>query len=649
MQHRQVRGSYCRARSATPIECAPATFSNVSALSLCSGCDAGEFQSSSGATACGACDAGGWCGAYASLVTLCDAGSYRGESGGVSQSDCLACPAGSWCAKGATAPSACAAGSITAASGGATCTACDVGEYQLSPGSTVCKACDAGGWCGAGVSSVTLCNAGSYRGTTRGTSQADCTPVPPGTWAPAGSTAPIVCTSNALYCPGALADELYGGGQPIILEEGASSQSVTTTQLVTTTRPEIVTETVTETRAVTETVSEEQETWSVTASITLEQNPETYNETAVRLELAALYGVPLSWIQLSATAGSLVLAVRIAPPPSALAASAAGGPVLVSAADVVSAVDAADASTLSQALNATASLAESASLAHENVTLVRNVTTQQNVSFAVNVTVERNVTTLVNVTSEVDISCPPGYACVAGVQRPCRPGSFANASRSTECTYCEAGSFQSAAGASACVGCEPGKFCPEGATRQLDPSCPSGTHRDQLDETGDPECFPCPPGHFCLGSSVPEQPCSLKSYAGPGEAVCTTCALQHSTTLAKAARSEDDCCCAEGFFLDVGADGQRECVSCNDKALRESDATACDAPGIELLTLPLRRGFCAPAAPRTRNPHSNPRTLPSFTRWSSQGASMASRRTSARARQRTPARVAPCARRTTQR
>ena len=78
-----------------------------------------------------------------------------------------------------------------------------------------------------------------------------------------------------------------------------------------------------------------QETWSVTTTITLDQTLETYSETAVRLDLAALYGVPSSWIQLNATAGSLVLTMTIAPPESDLAALvAAGTPLTVSAADV---------------------------------------------------------------------------------------------------------------------------------------------------------------------------------------------------------------------------------------------------------------------------------------------------------------------------
>ena len=100
----------------------------------------------------------------------------------------------------------------------------------------------------------------------------------------------------------------YGGGQPRIIEAGEQIQTITGT------RVEVVTETeavsTTEIQSVTETVAEEQETWSVSATITLDQDlDETYNETAVRLELAALYSVPLSWIQLDATAGSLLIAV----------------------------------------------------------------------------------------------------------------------------------------------------------------------------------------------------------------------------------------------------------------------------------------------------------------------------------------------------
>ena len=185
-----------------------------------------------------------------------------------------------------------------------------------------------------------------------------------------------------LYCPGALADVGpggFGGGQPHILEVGAQKQEVTETR------------TVTEVRAVTETVAEEQETWSVHATITLDRElDQTYNETAVRLELATLYGVPLSWIQLNATAGSLVLAVTIAPPPSVLASAP-------SAADVVAAVDATDAATLSQALNATAELIETASLARENVTVLRNQT------------MDVNVTSVVNVTVQQQMKCPLGH------------------------------------------------------------------------------------------------------------------------------------------------------------------------------------------------------------------------------------------------
>ena len=47
----------------------------------------------------------------------------------------------------------------------------------------------------------------------------------PGFWAPAGSREPINCnTSSVLLCPGAAADEVFGGGQPIILQGGAAIQ-----------------------------------------------------------------------------------------------------------------------------------------------------------------------------------------------------------------------------------------------------------------------------------------------------------------------------------------------------------------------------------------------------------------------------------------
>ena len=52
--------------------------------------------------------------------------------------------------------------------------------------------------------------------------------------------------------------------------------------------------------------------------VTLDEDISDFNETAYRIELAALYGVPLEYIVLSATPASLVLHISIKPPPGQL-------------------------------------------------------------------------------------------------------------------------------------------------------------------------------------------------------------------------------------------------------------------------------------------------------------------------------------------
>ena len=180
-----------------------------------------------------------------SSVTLCDAGSYRGATGGTSQADCAACGAGYACAKGvveraacepgtsssdgiacvgcaagayqpSTAQSSCVAcpagsyclarssGSIAGAPGqfsagdsASTCDDCAAGEYQSSSSATACEACDAGGWCGAGASAATLCAAGSYRGATGATAAEACVACDEGHFCP-NTTAQLACDAGML-------------------------------------------------------------------------------------------------------------------------------------------------------------------------------------------------------------------------------------------------------------------------------------------------------------------------------------------------------------------------------------------------------------------------------------------------------------------
>ena len=86
--------------------------------------------------------------------------------------------------------------------------------------------------------------------------EARCRPVTVGFWAPLGSEFPEPCPKSGFFCPGAAADEVNGGGKPVIVPEGSSK--------------------VTEEVAV------------VQQEMTLDVSIDEYNETAVKHELAAL-------------------------------------------------------------------------------------------------------------------------------------------------------------------------------------------------------------------------------------------------------------------------------------------------------------------------------------------------------------------------
>jgi hypothetical protein len=280
-----------------------------------------------------------------------------------------------------------------------------------------------------------MCDAGTHSNRTDLASKDACIPVGPGFWAPAGSIEPIECTSSILWCPGATEPPFFGG-QPHILEAGAQKQTITEMQLITEALEVTETQTVTQKEVAEALIFDEQESWSITAAITLDQElDETYNETAVRLELATVYGVPPAWLHLNATAGSMVLTVTIAP-------IVPGAPVVVSASDVMAAITAADASILTQALRTPATLTEAASLARENVTVPRTLTYDRNVSYDVNVTSIRNFTFEHLVTIESTSLCPVGTFAAGGLCIDCSPGSCAAEAGSGACLRCAAGSYQ---------------------------------------------------------------------------------------------------------------------------------------------------------------------------------------------------------------
>ena len=173
-------GFYCQAGLLIP--CNQGAFASGAGSTVCTNCVAGEYQSSASATACDACDAGGWCGAGASAVTLCDAGSFRAAAGGASQADCAECPTGSFCVSGATTPELCAEGRY--------------GDAPNQSSAQCAGACAAGHWCGAGSTSATnsLCDPGLFNPSQGAASAGACQPCSAGSFsASAGSSACDLC------------------------------------------------------------------------------------------------------------------------------------------------------------------------------------------------------------------------------------------------------------------------------------------------------------------------------------------------------------------------------------------------------------------------------------------------------------------------
>ena len=104
-------------------------------------------------------------------------------------------------------------------------------------------------------------------------SAGQCTPTPIDFWAPLGSVLPEPCPTSGFYCPGALRDNLFGGAKPIIMPVGQSTRQ--------------------------ETVQAAQQTMTLDISI----DDFATQRDALRVALAAQYGVDPSLITLEAAAG----------------------------------------------------------------------------------------------------------------------------------------------------------------------------------------------------------------------------------------------------------------------------------------------------------------------------------------------------------
>ncbi len=227
----------------------------------------------------------------------------------------------------------------------------------------------------------------------------------------------------------------------------------------------------------------------------------------------------------------------------------------------------------------------------------------------------------------------------------CAPGE-ASCAGSDACVVCDLGEYLRCnppdVGGGGCAGCPAGRFGTASSDvfsmeARCEP-CPAGTFKDSVGGgVGPGACTPCGLGHFSAlpgatdsgacepcgagafahaNASAACEPCGAGRYAStPGSSDCAPCPVGRysgaggSTSFADCARCADGlvadagaaaCGCPAGWLgVDVGADGGGgggsggggvRCQRCPLHGVR------CDAAGVRLSALPLKKGFWRPTS-----------------------------------------------------
>ena len=412
-------------------------------------------------------------------VTPCAAGTSSAAGGATNATTCTPAPPGSYSTAGASTPLVCGAGTFAPSEGSLECTPCAGGSFQPSTGAATCEVCDRGSYCPEGASQPRPCFAGTYGAAAGLVSADECTRVAPGFWSSMGAADPEPCPVDAdgdpidaFYCPGWEADTEFRGSKPLLVPTGK--------RLVTETAEEVSASasfdaaSFNETRARAEfaaavgapadsVVAEVVETnrTDVVASLTLEQDAESFNALAFRQKLAELFGVDVSKIVLSASSGSLIVNYKIVD----------AGPSVVAAASNTNAT-----ALISAAIGVNVSHANVTSQV-ERVAVVKLSAPVTNASAALAGEIELSGSqTAVEATSmttevQVEAACELGYRCLGGDVIPCPPGT--HGIDGGDCKACAAGKFQGIEGSTKCDVCDAGTYCPPGSASPK--SCPLGT------------------------------------------------------------------------------------------------------------------------------------------------------------------------------
>ena len=263
----------------------------------------------------------------------------------------------------------------------------------------------------------------------------------------------------------------------------------------------------------------------------VDADPETFNSTAYRYELAALYNVPVEWIELDVSAGSLMLGIKIRAPAGQSIATASDGDSsdsnassTSSMAAILSRVASITTESLSAALGVNVSITAAAGLKNETITITKQVV------------------------SVKTFSAPPGYWVSAGVLVACGRGTFnpysgnLTASACQPCTSYSTTALPAAVNATQC-------YCIDGfvETYRTDGTmqckCPPG-YEMQYDSTAKNRdkmvCKPCLNGRY------------KEDYDQVGEISCRACPQEGAATQpSRGATSITQCRCQSGKYMDA--------------------------------------------------------------------------------------------------
>ena len=349
-------------------------------------------------------------------------------------------------------------------------------------GQSACFECPAGFVCAAQATAAVPCPGGTFGGNEGLRGFSECKDAPPGFYAQAGSIAPTPCPSWG-FCPGRRSDQVNDvpGSIPIVIPEGQQTTNVT----------KVVEQ------AINQTVLE--------LPLRVEvADVDAFNDTAVRLRVAGMLGLPLHAVSLSFGPSRRRLHLltahlrRLAALDFVVTITDEPGVNITSAARIWKSKSL--LSTLSAELGI-------------------DVTAAPSPVVALKATVQ-----YVTVSTLVVAQCPAGSWGANGECFPCSKGTYGpGGTNGTGCLECPAGTYQPSLGGSECRVCGAGNY----SSNTL-------------------SCEPCQVGEYCPEGSVVGKMCP------PG-----------STTEGRGAENLDDCGCPAGTF-DAAAEEKISCEPCDD-------------------------------------------------------------------------------------